>query len=122
MFKRLQTEWKLTQARYAVYVLQKYNTRSPSGMTRSHTVRLLNDALSTALVVQHRIRYFLIKNKMKQDRQCTYKVTMGRVREAIRTTYSENVFAVLGIQQAMRMRHIVIRSLSGSTVFFHIIS
>ena len=122
MFKRLQTEWKLTQARYAVHVLQKYNTRSPSGMTRSHTVRLLNDALSTALVVQHRIRYFLIKNKMKQDRQCTYKVTMGRVREAIRTTYSENVFAVLGIQQAMRMRHIVIRSLSGSTVFFHIIS
>jgi len=32
------------------------------------------------------------------------------------------VFAALGIQQAMRMRHIVICSLSGSTIFFHVIS
>jgi len=37
-------------------------------------------------------------------------------------TYYECVFAALGIQHAMRIRHIVIRGLSGSTVFFHIIS
>jgi len=33
-----------------------------------------------------------------------------------------SVFVVLGIQQAMRMCHIVICSLSRSTIFFHIIS
>jgi hypothetical protein len=31
------------------------------------------------------------------------------------------VFAALGIQHATRMRRIVIRGLSGSTIFFHII-
>jgi hypothetical protein len=32
------------------------------------------------------------------------------------------VFVALGTQQAMRMRHIVIRGPSGSTIFLHIIS
>ena len=42
--------------------------------------------------------------------------------KAIRITYYEGVFAALGIQHAMRIRHIVIRGLSGSYSIFHIIS
>jgi hypothetical protein len=42
--------------------------------------------------------------------------------KAISTTYSECVFIALVLQHAMRMRHTVIRGLSGSTIFFHIIS
>jgi len=37
-------------------------------------------------------------------------------------TYSESAFVVLGIQHEMRMRHIVICGLSGSTLFSHFIS
>jgi len=36
--------------------------------------------------------------------------------------YSESVFVALGIKHAMPKRHIVICGLSGSAVFFHIIS
>jgi hypothetical protein len=37
-------------------------------------------------------------------------------------TYSECVSVALGIQHAMRVRHIVICGPSGYTIFFHIIS
>ena len=37
-------------------------------------------------------------------------------------TYCESVFVALGIQHALRLRHIVICDLSGSTIVFRIIS
>jgi len=43
-------------------------------------------------------------------------------RKAIIITYSECVLFALVMQRGMRMRHIVICSLSDSKIFFHIIS
>ena len=40
----------------------------------------------------------------------------------IRIKYSECAFLALGIQHAMRMRHIVIRSLPHSTIFLSTLS
>jgi len=56
----------------------------------------------------------------KQDRQCSCNHCC--IGKAISITYSECVSVALGIQHAMRMRHIVICDLPRSTVFFHIIS
>ena len=42
--------------------------------------------------------------------------------KVISSTYSESVSVALGIQYAMRMRHIVVCDMSGFTIFFHIIS
>jgi len=39
-----------------------------------------------------------------------------------RITYYECEFVAVGIQHAMRMRHIVIYGLPGTTIFFHVIS
>ena len=42
--------------------------------------------------------------------------------KSISITYSECEFIALVIQYAMRMRHVVICVLSGSNIFFYIIS
>ena len=41
---------------------------------------------------------------------------------AVEKRYSESVFVALGIEHAMRMRHIFIYGLLGSTIYFHLIS
>ena len=53
-----------------------------------------------------------------EARSCNH---CGRMK-AISITHCECVFVALGIQHAMRMRHIVICRLPRSTIFFHIIS
>jgi hypothetical protein len=67
----------------------------------------------------------------KEDRQCTYDVTMRRVRVTFVAVEKQYVLHILGvqcvfeasvIQHAMRMRNIIICCLAGCTVFFHFIS
>jgi len=55
-----------------------------------------------------------------------YNITMRRSQTLLqwksRITYCECVSVALGVKRQMRMRDIVICSLSGSTKYFHIIS
>jgi hypothetical protein len=42
--------------------------------------------------------------------------------KAMNITYSESVFVAIGTQREIRVRHIVICGLPGSTIFFHVIN
>jgi len=72
--------------------------------------------------------------KREQNSQCTYNVTLRRVRVTIVVVEKQSVLHILcvcvcvcvcvcrvdlGIQHAMRMRHIVICGLPGFTIFYH---
>jgi len=63
---------------------------------------------------------------LEEGRQCTCNVTLRRVRAAIVTVgnqyYLVSVSVALVIQHALGMLHIAICGLSGSTLFFHVIS
>ena len=64
----------------------------------------------------------------QQDRQYTYNVTMMRIRATIVAAEKQyalhilRLFVASGIHNAMQMRHIIIFSLSGCTIFLYIIS
>jgi len=60
---------------------------------------------------------------LQQDRQCNIEVLPFDdyfIGKSIIITYSECVFLALFIRHEMRMRHIVICGVSGSTPFYHI--
>jgi hypothetical protein len=77
-------------------------------------------------------RLLVIQQSVTATKKKTANVRITRHRDAsgnhcckvnaISTAYSECVSAALVTQHAMRMRHIVIYGLPGSTIFFHIIS
>jgi hypothetical protein len=60
------------------------------------------------------IVWFIHETIITCNHCCSRKVTT--------ITCSECVFVALGFQHAVNLRHIIICGLSGSTVFFHIIS
>ena len=69
---------------------------------------------------------------LKQDGQCMYKVTLSRFRVTVVVVEKQQVFHVLSVClysclsypacKAHAPYYIVIHVLSGSTIFFHIIS
>jgi hypothetical protein len=81
--------------------------------------------LHTKIQIQKHLSHcrLVTKKQSKQDGQCTSNVTLGGVSccrgKALSITYSECVFLALGIQHAMRMRHIVICGLYDCTIIFH---
>ena len=77
-------------------------------------IRSTNCNQLTELITKRQAMYYNITQALSCNYCCS-----GR---AINITYSECVSVVLGIQQAMRMRQVVILGPFGSTKFLHIFS
>ena len=111
-----------------------YNIRLPSGTQRHATdtggVQLLFEVCRRGAYIDlndlRRSGQFLYRQVQHSTRQSTYLHRNSEARscnhccsrKAISITYSECVFLALGIQHAKRMRYVVIRGLSGCTLFF----
>jgi hypothetical protein len=109
-----------------------YNNLSPycqKPCFSTHNIAVKFTSHSTNfLQMNHRLHNSIINMAiMGNDRQCMNNIIMRHVHATFVAvekyiTYSECVLVAFGIQHAMLMRHIVVCSLSGSTIFFHIIS
>ena len=74
------------------------------------------------LVVMSVTRHAVYALRSIEARSCNRCYSGGGKKKSISVTYSEFVFVAFDIQHALRMRHLVACGLSGSAVFFHIIS
>ena len=81
----------------------------------SHTPLWANKVNFTCTIAQTRQTIYVQCNT--EERSCNHFYSG----ETIVSTYSECVFVSFGIQYTMRMPHIVICGMSGSTEFFRII-
>jgi L,D-peptidoglycan transpeptidase YkuD (ErfK/YbiS/YcfS/YnhG family) len=109
-------------------------TRTTDGCTLNVTaymtpqVRRIQSGRRKTAAPNRQTFLLLIQTGLNKTGKVSSNVTLRRVRcnhcwsgKAISITYSEFVSVALGTQHAMRMRHIVILRLPGSTVFFHIL-
>jgi len=71
-----------------------------------------------SMPMQFITRQTIFVHRNIQARSCNHCCSA----KAIRTTYSGCVFVALGIELEMRMGHIAIYGLTGSTTFFHTVS
>jgi hypothetical protein len=81
-----------------------------AGHRKTQNIDLLNH--SSYLIYQQ------VSYSTKQARSCDH----CSIQKAVSITYAECVFIALGIQHAMRMRHIVICGVSGFIMVFYSIS